>query len=413
MDPEAVSQGERPGGQLPANVVHFARALRRAGLRTGPAETLDAIEALRLGGVGSREDVYWTLHAVFVHRREDGPVFAEVFAAFWRSRQIVEKMIALFSGRTPAKPSARRAGARRADEALSDGRPPRPASQDKPILDVDARFTVSADDLLRTKDFAQMTAGELEAARRAVRKLVLTGDERRTRRLRPDPHGERIDLRETLRASARTGGDLLLPQWRTRRRRPPPLVVLADISGSMSQYSRLFLHFFHAVTARRRRVHTFLFGTRLTNVTRELSRRDPDEAVDRSAAAVRDWSGGTRIGEALAAFNKDWSRRVLSGGATVLLITDGLERDDTMLLEREMKRLHLSTRRLVWLNPLLRFDGFAAKAKGMRAMLPHVDEFRPVHSVASLAALSEALSGGRGVSLPRSPREWLRDVAEA
>uniref|UniRef100_UPI000A79DDDD vWA domain-containing protein n=1 Tax=Aureimonas sp. AU40 TaxID=1637747 RepID=UPI000A79DDDD len=207
--------------------------------------------------------------------------------------------------------------------------------------------------------------------------------------------------------------DLLLPHWRTAQRRPPPLVVLADISGSMSQYSRLFLHFLHAVTARRRRVHTFLFGTRLTNVTRELSRRDPDEAVDRSAAAVRDWSGGTRIGEALALFNKDWSRRVLSGAATVLLITDGLERDDTTLLEREMKRLHLSSKRLVWLNPLLRFDGFAAKAKGMRAMLPHVDEFRPVHSVASLEALSAALSGARAGPAPRSPRDWLQDVAGA
>ncbi|WP_427023358.1 vWA domain-containing protein [Aureimonas ureilytica] len=405
--------GAEPEGRLADNVVHFARALRRAGLRTGPAETLDAIAALRLGGIGSREDVFWTLHAVFVHQREDSAVFSEVFASFWRSRQIVEKMIALFSGRTPAKPAERKAGARRADDALAGEASARQAPKHKPVLDVDARFTMSADDLLRRKDFAQMTAAELDEARRAVRRLRLAGDERRTRRHRPDPRGARIDLRETLRASARTGGDLLLPHWRAPKRQPPPLVVLADISGSMSQYSRLFLHFFHAVTARRRRVHTFLFGTRLTNVTRELARRDPDEAVDRSAAAVQDWSGGTRIGEALEAFNKQWSRRVLSGGAIVLLVTDGLERDDTALLEREMERLHLSTRRLIWLNPLLRFDQFAAKAKGMRAMLPHVDEFRPVHSVASLQALCDALAEDRSGSRTRSPREWLNRTAQA
>ncbi len=394
-------------GRFAENVVHFARALRRAGLKTGPAETLDAIAALRLGGVGSREDFFWTLHSVFVRRREDSAVFSEVFAAFWRSRQIVEKMIALFSGRAPARPAERKAGGRRADEALASDAAPRGTPKEKPGLDVDARFTVSADDVLRTKDFAQMTAGELEEARRAVRRMKLTGDERRTRRLRPHPRGERIDLRETLRASARTGGDLLLPRWRTPRRRPPPLVVLADISGSMSQYSRVFLHFFHAVTAHRGRVHTFLFGTRLTNVTRELSRRDPDEAVDRSAAAVRDWSGGTRIGEALEAFNKQWSRRVLSGGASVLLITDGLERDDTERLERAMERLHLSSRRLIWLNPLLRFDGFSAKAKGMRAMLPHVDEFRPVHTVASLESLCRALTDDHLGSKSHAPRHWL------
>lgn len=394
-------------GRFAENVVHFARALHRAGLKTGPAETLDAIAALRLGGVGSREDFYWTLHAVFVRRREDSAVFSEVFAAFWRSRQIVEKMIALFSGRAPARPAERKAGGRRADEALANDAAQRGTPKEKPVLDIDARFTVSADDVLRTKDFAQMTAGELEEARRAVRRMKLTGDERRTRRLRPHARGERIDLRETLRASARTGGDLLLPRWRTPRRRPPPLVVLADISGSMSQYSRVFLHFFHAVTAHRGRVHTFLFGTRLTNVTRELSRRDADEAVDRSAAAVRDWSGGTRIGEALEAFNKQWSRRVLSGGASVLLITDGLERDDTERLERAMERLHLSSRRLIWLNPLLRFDGFSAKAKGMRAMLPHVDEFRPVHSVASLESLCRALTDDHPGSKSHAPRQWL------
>ncbi|WP_062222542.1 vWA domain-containing protein [Aureimonas sp. D3] len=395
------------GGRFGDNIVHFARALRRAGLKTGPAETLDAIEALRLGGIGSREDVYWVLHSVFVHRREDSTVFAEVFDTFWRSRQLIEKMLALFSGRAPARPAEKRAGAQRAADAFSQEAQPG-APREKPILDIDARFSMSGDDVLRTKDFAQMTAAELEDAKRAVRRIAFSGDERRTRRFRPAPHGERIDMRESLRASVRTGGALLLPKWRTARTRPPPLVVLADISGSMSQYSRLFLHFFHAITAHRRRVHTFLFGTRLTNITRELTRRDPDEAVDRAASAVRDWSGGTRIGEALEIFNKVWSRRVLSGGATVLLITDGLERDQTERLEEAMVRLHLSSRRLIWLNPLLRFDGFEAKAKGMRAMLPHVDEFRPAHSVASLDALCQALTENRANRGHLSPQHWLR-----
>ena len=404
------TQGQ-DGGRFSENVVYFARALRRAGLRTGPAETLDAIEALRVCGIGSREDVYWVLHSVFVHRREDSAVFAEVFDTFWRSRQLIEKMLALFSGRAPARPAEKRAGGRRAADALAQAGAPSGAPREKPILDIDARFSMSGEDVLRTKDFAQMTAAELEEAKRAVRRLALAGDERRTRRFRPAAHGERIDMRESLRASVRTGGALLLPKWRTARMRPPPLVVLADISGSMSQYSRLFLHFFHAMTAHRRRVHTFLFGTRLTNITRELTRRDPDEAVDRASAAVRDWSGGTRIGEALEMFNKTWSRRVLSGGATVLLITDGLERDETLRLEEAVQRLHLSSRRLIWLNPLLRFDGFEAKAKGMKAMLPHVDEFRPVHSVASLDELCKALSDSGADRGCYSPRDWLREDA--
>ncbi len=393
-------------GRLADNVALFARTLRRAGMRIGPADTLAAIEALRVGGVGARDDVYWMLHAVFVRRREDGAVFAEAFDAFWRSRQIVEKMIGLFSAKTPATAEPpQRAGARRVDDALREGMPAGRA-RETPQYEVDARFTISAQEVLRRKDFAQMTAAELDDARRAVARLTMAGDTRATRRFRVDARGRSIDLRRTLRTAARTGGDLALPQWRTRRREPPPLVVLADISGSMSAYSRLFLHFFHAVTARRRRVHTFLFGTRLTNVTRELARRDPDEAVDRCAGAVRDWSGGTRIGEALSRFNKDWSRRTLAGGATVLLVTDGLERDDIDLLGREMERLHLSSGRLIWLNPLLRFEGFAAKARGVRVMLRHVDEFRPVHSLQSLDALCEALSGDRGTDAV-SPRRWL------
>jgi uncharacterized protein with von Willebrand factor type A (vWA) domain len=237
-----------------------------------------------------------------------------------------------------------------------------------------------------------MSPAELALARRELARLALPLDERRTRRFRPAAAGKGIDPRATMRQALRTGGDVILPRFRERRTAPPPLVVLADISGSMSQYTRIFLQFLHALTEQRTRVHTFLFGTRLTKVTRQLRRRDPDEAIAACTEAVQDWSGGTRIGATLAEFNRLWSRRVLGQGAIVLLITDGLEREGVGELELEMDRLHRSCRRLIWLNPLLRFDGFEAKARGVRAMLPHVDDFRPVHSLQSIADLATALS---------------------
>jgi len=211
-----------------------------------------------------------------------------------------------------------------------------------------------------------------------------------------------------MRAAMRTGGDFILPKFRSQREVHPPLVVLADISGSMSQYTRIFLHFMHALTAKRRKVHTFVFGTRLTNLTRSMRYRDPDEALAECSDLVKDWSGGTRIGEALHAFNRLWSRRVLSQGAVVLLITDGLERDEIGSLETEMERLHKSCRRLVWLNPLLRFDGFEAKARGVKAMLPHVDEFRAVHNLEALGDLVASLGTGR--AREADPRRWLQTV---
>ena len=208
-----------------------------------------------------------------------------------------------------------------------------------------------------------------------------------------------------MRAALRTGGDLILPKFRSPREVHPPLVVLADISGSMSQYTRIFLHFLHALTEKRRRVHAFVFGTRLTNLTRQMRHRDPDQALIEASAAVKDWSGGTRIGDTLNEFNRLWSRRVLSQGAIVLLITDGLERDDVIGLDQELERLRKSCRRLIWLNPLLRLEGFEARARGVRAMLPHVDEFRPVHNLNALADLCASLD--RASRADFDPRRWL------
>jgi uncharacterized protein with von Willebrand factor type A (vWA) domain len=396
-----------PDGRLADNIVYFARTLRKAGMRVGPASVKDAIEAVLAAGIGSRDDFYWTLHAVLVTRREDHLVFDEAFRLFWKSRELVEKMLAMFS---PVAPDTRerskpRAAESRVADAMFEGHRKDQREQETPEIEIDARFTASGNEILRAKDFAQMNADELGAAKAAIANLKLPFDEVRTRRFRADPHGRRADPRAMMRAALRTGGDLILPKFRSPREIHPPLVVLADISGSMSQYTRIFLHFLHALTEQRRRVHAFVFGTRLTNLTRQMRHRDPDAALADCATAVKDWSGGTRIGDTLHEFNRLWSRRVLSQGAIVLLITDGLERDDVAGLTDEMERLKKSCRRLIWLNPLLRFDGFEARARGVRAMLPFVDEFRPVHNLTALTDLCASLDRAAPASV--DPRRWL------
>jgi uncharacterized protein with von Willebrand factor type A (vWA) domain len=395
-------------GRLADNVVHFARTLRKAGMRVGPASVVDAIDAVLTSGIGSRDDFYWTLHAVLVTRHEDHAVFDEAFRLFWRSRELIEKMLALFSptvvdARERQKP---RAAQSRVGDAMMQGRENDRKRREEPEIEIDARFTFSGSEVLRQKDFAQMTARELAEARHAIAGLKLPVDLVRTRRFRPDPRGSRIDQRAMMRSALRTGGDLILPRFRSARMVHPPLVVLADISGSMSQYTRIFLHFMHALAEKRRNVHTFVFGTRLTNLTRQMRYRDPDEALAQCSSIVKDWSGGTRIGEAIGTFNRLWSRRVLGQGAVVLLITDGLERDDIASLAHEMERLSKSCRKLIWLNPLLRFDGFEAKARGVRAMLPHVDAFRPVHTLDALSDLCASLSGDARQS--DDPKLWMK-----
>lgn len=395
--------------RLAENVVLFGRLLRRAGLPVGPASVVDAVNALLVAGIGSRDDLYWTLHAVFVSRRDHHPVFDEAFRSFWRSRGLVQKLISMLSPVAPPKAATEppKAGANRVAKALLGD-----ASADRvverPEIEIDASLTFSAKEILQAKDFAQMSAEEIALAKREIRDLVMPLDTVPSRRRVPDRRGREIDMRRTIRDSLRTGGAIIPLAFRERKPVHPPIVALLDISGSMSQYSRLFLHFLHALSERRK-VSTFLFGTRLTNVTRQLAAKDPDEALAACSSAVPDWSGGTRIGEALRLFNKQWSRRVLSGGPIVLLITDGLEREGIEGLARETDRLHRSCRRLVWLNPLLRFDGFEARAGGIRAMLPNVDEFRPIHSLDAIAGLCAAL--GTGDDARFDPRRWLRPAA--
>src|SRR5499425_1832179 len=398
--------GDNDNGRLAENIVYFARALRAAGIPVGPGTVLDALEALKVAGVGTREDFYWTLHAVFVKRHEHSILFDQAFRIFFRRRGYIDQLLAMMLPQAPSVPQAPQAGATRVHEALFAGLDDKLKKERE--VELDARMTVSDREVLQRKDFAQMTVVEIAAAKEAMKRLVLPLAELRTRRLTPHPHGHLIDTRRTLRASMKGGGDFIDLRFIGPNTRPPPLVALLDISGSMSQYSRIFLHFLHALTDSRKRVSTFLFGTRLTNVTRALRERDPDDALAAVSAAVPDWSGGTRIASSLRAFNKLWTRRVLAQGAIVLLITDGLERDADETLAFEMDRLHRSCRRLIWLNPLLRFEGFEARARGIRAMLPHVDELRPIHNLESMVGLVASLQHGGGSA---DPKAWLRQVA--
>jgi uncharacterized protein with von Willebrand factor type A (vWA) domain len=404
-DPLPTREREK-SGRLAENILYFARALRAAGIPVGPGGVLDALEAISVAHVGDREDFYWTLHAVFVKRHEHSILFDQAFRIFFRKRGYIEKLIASMLPETMPNAAKPPPGAQRVHEALFSGLNER---EHKSEVEINARLTVSDREILQKKDFAQMTAAEIAAAKEAIARLALPLDQVRTRRLAPSRHGHIIDIRRTLRASMKAGGAVIDLKYLGPRVKEPPIVALLDISGSMSQYTRLFLHFLHAVTDARKRVTTFLFGTRLTNVTRAIRQRDPDEALAACSVNVADWSGGTRIATSLHTFNKQWARRVLSQGAVVLLITDGLERDADDTLAFEMDRLHRSCRRLIWLNPLLRFEGFEARAKGVRSMLPHVDELRPMHNLESMAALVRALSGQPAKGY--DPKALLQHVA--
>jgi uncharacterized protein with von Willebrand factor type A (vWA) domain len=395
---------------LADNIAYFARALRKAGLPVGPGTVLDALAAIEAAGIGGRDDFYWILHSVFVTRHEHSPLFEQAFHIFFRRRGLLEKMIAAMSPIAPSLAAEQRkqeAGALRVNDALQPKVEREPKRKQE--TEISAELLASSTELLQTKDFAQMTADEVAQARRRIAALVMPDDAVRTRRFIADPRGARIDPRASFRRSLRSGGAVIELARRRRRVRHPPIVALCDVSGSMDEYTRIFLHFLHALMEARGRVHVFLFSTRLTNVTRQLRARDPDEALARCGAVVKDWAGGTRIADALHDFNRDWSRRAFSGGPIVLLFTDGLERRVDHDLAFEMDRLHRSCRRLVWLNPLLRYGGFEARAAGIRAMLPHVDEFRPIHNLASMADLCAALELGRVDKT--DPRRWIATAA--
>lgn len=411
--PDQASPAPPPsGGKLAANVMQFARALRAAGLPVGPGRVVDALQAVDAVGVGSRRDLYWTLHAVFVNRRDQWQIFDQCFHIFWRDPQILERMMSLMLPQleSDAIPPEGPEASRRVAEALGPQKVPGQgegeADSDKEEIRLDAVMTWSDREILQAKDFEQMSAEEIAAARREVQRLRLPIMQVPTRRFRRDPLGSRVDMRRTLRQSLRGGGASIDLARKQRIERHPPLVILCDISGSMDRYARMLLQFMHAVTTDRDRVFSFVFGTRLTNITRYLRHRDIDLALEKVGGVVRDWSGGTRIGHCLEEFNRVWSRRVLGQGAVVLLITDGLDRDAGAGLAVAMERLHKSCRRLIWLNPLLRFDAYAPISTGARAMIRHVDDFRSVHNLASLRDLTEVLSR-EGKRRAEGITEWI------
>jgi hypothetical protein len=409
-------------GKLAQNIAHFARALRRAGLPIGPGRVIEAVRAIAAVGFTQRMDFYHALQAVLVSRPEERAVFDQVFRLYWRDPQFLEQMMSFLIPSVRGVQEERLAdpGEKRAAEALLDGKVPAPPEfpetkgEDQQI-DIDASATQSAEERLKTLDFEQMSVAEVILAKQMLARLSLPVKPLQTRRMAQAAQGRAIDPRATMRAALRTGGEIMALHHRAPRTRWPNLVVICDISGSMSQYSRMVLHFAHAVANKRgqgwARVHAFTFGTRLTNITRHLRNRDVDQALKLAGAEAQDWSGGTRIGTSLAAFNRDWSRRVLGQGAVVLLITDGLDRDDEGALGAAMQRLHLSCRRLIWLNPLLRWQGFAPRASGIRAMLPHVDSFRAGHSIASLQALGDVISDGADAGEKHRLMKLLGDSA--
>jgi uncharacterized protein len=389
-------------GHLAENVMHFGRVLRHAGMPLPTDRIQLALNALQVAGLESKRDFHDTLAACFLDRVEHQELFEQAFTLFWRDPDLTGRLMAMLlprvQGKTeqPPAPENRRLG-----EAMFPHQPNAPAPPPPPEeIQVDATLTWNDRELLRKADFETMTADEWRAAQSLLHKIALLFEPILTRRSQRAPHPGKPDGRATLQAMARQGGELWDMRWRRLRSRPAPLVVLADISGSMSRYSRMLLHFTHALGHADARVESFVFGTRLSHTTRALRLRDPDIAVSRVVRDVQDWSGGTRITACLTEFNQRWARRTLSGRATVLLISDGLEHgtpDDPRCeqLRFEMERLHKSCRKLIWLNPLLRFDAFQPRAAGIRAMLPHVDQFLPVHNLQSLEDLAKVLTGGQ------------------
>ncbi len=382
-------------GRLPENVMHFARLLRAAGLRIGPDRVVDCVKALALIAPPRheprRDDWYWTMSAVLLSKEEQRPIFDQAFQIFWRDPKLAERMMQALlpkvQGRA-AKPEQQQS--QRLTDALFQQQKDRPQQENR--LDMEARLTFSSREVLARMDFDTMSAAELAEAKRMIAGLRLPLPEIRTRRHYPSLNGRRVDLRRSLRETMREGGDIIPLVRAAPRKLHPPLVVLCDISGSMNPYARMFLHFLHAITNDRDRVSVFVFGTRLTNITRQLRHRDVDVAMAKVADAIKDWSGGTRIGHSLREFNFKWTRRTLGQNACVLLVSDGLDREAGEGLSEEMERLAKSCRYLVWLNPLLRYEKFEARPAGVRAMLPHVDLFLPVHNLQSLVDLAKTLS---------------------
>jgi uncharacterized protein with von Willebrand factor type A (vWA) domain len=396
MSKQSLNTPQIQEGRLPQAIIHFVRILRRAGMALGPSHALLATEAATAVDISDRKQFYWALHATLVSRPDQREIFDQAFQMYWRSSSFLNKLVRIkipLNDLYTSKEEPKQEVPKRLAEAFSSSdhelkNNPNEFGSD----DTHVNLAWSGQEKLKKIDFEDMSADETEAAKRAIARLRLSFPDFPSRRFKVSSRGRLIDMRATLRFQLRSGHDGIHLAKKTIRKRPPRIVAICDISGSMAHYSRMLLHFLHALSNDRERVSSFVFGTRLTNITNQLKNRDVDIALDQVARSVEDWEGGTRIGECLNDFNQKWSRRLLGQTAIVLLITDGLDREEGNTLHSAIERLGKSSRRLIWLNPLLRYDGFEPKARGVRTILPHVDEFRATHNLESLEALASALS---------------------
>ena len=384
---------EGDSGRLADNILMFCRTLRNAGLPIGPGRVLDAMAAVRCAGIDRRDDFYWALRAVLVNDPAQFRLFDQAFHVYFRNPRLLERMMSLLlptlemdSLSAPAE-----APIRRLREAMSGTSSGRADEEQGTQIGIDQSGSWSRREVLRHKDFEEMSVEEQSEADELLRAEILAIANVATRRYRFHPYGNRFDLRRSMRLMLKNSGQLIELVRKRRLMNPRPLVLICDISGSMSRYSRVFLYFAHVMTSRQHRVHTFVFGTRLTNITRRLADKDIDRALAAVSADVKDWDGGTRIAECLERFNVDWGRRVLAQSGIVILLSDGLERDSKADLGFQMQRLRRSCRQLIWLNPMLRYSQFEPRAMGIRTMLPHVDLFLPAHNIESLGQLSRLL----------------------
>jgi uncharacterized protein with von Willebrand factor type A (vWA) domain len=376
-------------GRLAMNILHFCRTLRQAGMPVGPGAVVDSLAAVVTTGIRRRDDFHAALRAILVRSPGEFRIFDQAFHVYFSDPRLLNRLMSL-----PALPrDAAGLPVERVIHQLMASLQADPESDTgEKRSDSDRSGQHSAWEVLRHKDFEQMNAVELAESRFMLRESVHPARKIRTRRFRSSGSGSRYDLRRSMRIMWRNDGELIELALRRRQERPPSLVLLCDISGSMSRYSRMFLQYAHALSRRYPVVHVFVFGTRLTNISRLLRDCDADRALGKVVGGVPDWDGGTRIADCLQTFNFEWSRRVLAGGASVVLLSDGLERDSGSRLSGQMQRLRHSCRELIWMNPMLRYEAFEPRASGIRAMLPHVSRFVPAHNVASVTALAQMLA---------------------
>lgn len=382
--------------RITQHIIAFGRVLRRAGLEVATGQIIDAMRATQLIGLKSRADVYQGLFSVFVTRREQVELFNQAFHLFWRAPSKLPQVMSLILPQLKMPETAQAKQSLRVKQALAENeaqiKPPESRPKNEKKEAVDLVLTYSSLEVLRKKDFAAFSNEEVVMARQVLSEMNWNIPSKRTRRFNPNAKGRMFDLRKTVRKNMRNQGELIQLSWRANQTRMRDIVVLCDISGSMERYSRMLLHFMHAVTAGMRRVETFVFGTRLTRITRYLQQRDIDDAVSSVSQKVNDWAGGTRIGDALKDFNYLWARRVLRSGAVVMVISDGWDRGDIPLFEREVARLSRSCYRLIWLNPLLGYENYEPLTRGIKAAMPYIDDFLPVHNLESLEQIGEVLS---------------------